>query len=454
LQLERKLVTKLVLLVMLTTAWPAMAALVDTYGIGGKATALGGAFTAYADDVSAIHYNPAGLSQVEGGWVLFGTSLITPTLDVEVTDTVGADTTSVGTSSTDSTMLVVPVLGFAYQPSGSDFSFGFGAYVPYGLHVKWNKKKSVTRYSAYESWIDRLAYGPGFAYKFNDKFSIGLSLLLGRAEMGEYKYFRTYLDIPELGLQGYYDLADFQIEGDDTFNWSVNLGALFKLNDSLSIGATYRSEADAEFEGDLKVEYTSLAQSLGMGAIPASQKTKYTMDDFTWPQQFQTGILFSGMENLNVTFDVTWTNWSAIDTTTPVLDEIFYLYLLQGLQVKELEVNRKWNDTVQVRLGVEYLLGESYTVRGGYYWDPTPIDDEYFDVAWADADKHVFSLGGGAKFGSLALDLTYQYAYIPDDRVIDPGESENLYLAYPTHRLVGKSSSNVQNIALTVGYAF
>jgi len=33
---------------------------VDTYGIGAKNTAMGGAVSAYADDPFAIYYNPAG----------------------------------------------------------------------------------------------------------------------------------------------------------------------------------------------------------------------------------------------------------------------------------------------------------------------------------------------------------------------------------------------------------
>jgi len=35
--------------------------MVDVYGWGSRATAMGGAFTALADDFSAVYYNPAGL---------------------------------------------------------------------------------------------------------------------------------------------------------------------------------------------------------------------------------------------------------------------------------------------------------------------------------------------------------------------------------------------------------
>ncbi len=35
-------------------------------GIGARATAMGGAFTGLADDATALYWNPAGLTQIEG----------------------------------------------------------------------------------------------------------------------------------------------------------------------------------------------------------------------------------------------------------------------------------------------------------------------------------------------------------------------------------------------------
>jgi len=42
------------------------ASLAETRGFGVRATGMGGAFTAVADDVSAIYYNPAGIAQIDG----------------------------------------------------------------------------------------------------------------------------------------------------------------------------------------------------------------------------------------------------------------------------------------------------------------------------------------------------------------------------------------------------
>jgi long-subunit fatty acid transport protein len=54
------------LLCALLAAAPARAAYEDL-GIGARAPGMGNAFTALADDVHAVHYNPAGLSHLDRG---------------------------------------------------------------------------------------------------------------------------------------------------------------------------------------------------------------------------------------------------------------------------------------------------------------------------------------------------------------------------------------------------
>lgn len=45
-----------------------------------QATALGGAFAAYADDVYAVYYNPAGLTQIKNKQISLGSVNIDPYL--------------------------------------------------------------------------------------------------------------------------------------------------------------------------------------------------------------------------------------------------------------------------------------------------------------------------------------------------------------------------------------
>ena len=71
-QLSAGLLAVLLILLARGSAWASVA---EIFGVGGKAVAMGGAFTAVADDFSATWYNPAGLTQASsiqvGGGLLF-----------------------------------------------------------------------------------------------------------------------------------------------------------------------------------------------------------------------------------------------------------------------------------------------------------------------------------------------------------------------------------------------
>ena len=65
----------------LTLVWLAAPALVTAQtprlqGQGAAASGMGNAFTAQADDPSALHYNPAGLTQLSGFQTLFGATIV------------------------------------------------------------------------------------------------------------------------------------------------------------------------------------------------------------------------------------------------------------------------------------------------------------------------------------------------------------------------------------------
>jgi len=56
---------------------------VEIYPQGAKAVGMAGAFTAQADDPTAIFYNPAGITQLKGTQVSLGVSVIRPEMTFE-----------------------------------------------------------------------------------------------------------------------------------------------------------------------------------------------------------------------------------------------------------------------------------------------------------------------------------------------------------------------------------
>jgi len=428
---------------MTVTAW---AGNVDTYGIGAKATALGGAFSAYADDPFAIYYNPAGLTQIKQPMISAGANVIKPVLrvdDYRVTGMNAAVTDDVGPADMydQSRLLVVPHLGFT-MPVGKGFSAGIAAYVPFGLDIQWKHDVPASgycgnpgAYNSYRSWYMREVVTPTVAYRFNDYWSIGAGISLGKTRSGV----ERLMFAPSVAaLHNKRVLTDL----DDDFNWSFNVGLMFRPAKSLAMGLTYRGKTDTDLEGTTEVR--------GIKGIPNSKVHAKTEIDS--PDQIQAGIRYMPSDRISVEADLVWTHWSTVKSYTVKFDRP-----LLG-SVSSEYFPRDWDDTYQLRLGAEWKVNGTFTLRGSYFYDPTPIPDDTLDLQWPDADKHTFALGTGLSFGNLSIDTTIQYTWIQSRQLQVNGESGNLNNAY--HNGGGspgvslEADGHLWGGALTMNYQF
>jgi len=82
-----------VLLTVIITASSALGAGFGLYEGSARGNALGG-ITGRADDPSAIFFNPAGITQLEGTHLMGGLSVVSPVTDVQVTTPAGPLTTT------------------------------------------------------------------------------------------------------------------------------------------------------------------------------------------------------------------------------------------------------------------------------------------------------------------------------------------------------------------------
>jgi long-chain fatty acid transport protein len=96
------------------------------------AIARGNAFAATADNPSAIYYNPAGITQLEGQQVRVGIYAIST--GVEYTSPSGQH------ASPDSSFQPIPQIYYVNTLKDFPFSFGLGVYVPYGLSIDWGRE--------------------------------------------------------------------------------------------------------------------------------------------------------------------------------------------------------------------------------------------------------------------------------------------------------------------------
>jgi long-chain fatty acid transport protein len=417
---------------------------VDSFGIGSRATALGGAYSATADDPFAAYYNPAGLAQITNSTVVVGSHVLAPSMSVyDLKATLKSDGSTVipATSFDDtSSVLVVPHLGFA-MPINDKLAVGLALYVPWGLDVKWDESE-VGAYSSTHSWFSRVTATPTAAYKINDQWSVGAGLSLGRSEAGDEHYFFTGSPTGPAGAT-----ANFKIKTDttDNFNWSYNLGVMYKPSKEVTLGLTYRSKTNTELSGETTVSGYPVPGS------PINQ-TVNTELEIDHPYQIQFGVRYQPVQAVSLEFDFVRTNWSSIGSYTAKFDA--GLVLLGGATSRTYE--RDWKDTNQIRFGAEWKALDWLTLRAGYFYDPSPIPDNTFDLTWPDADKKTYSIGAGFNLNkSWTVDTVVQYTYAEKKRELG-GESENL------NGLTGSTATNVSMSAdgelwgggITVSYRF
>lgn len=367
----KKLIISLAIIVV--SASYAYAGCVQTFGVGAKSSAQGEAVVAQANDPFAVYYNPAGLTLIKQKVVTTGVMIFDA--KVKVTDfsvtsshpAAGGVDLNTGPKNFESNgdLVFNPNIGFA-MPINDRFTFGIAAYAPYGLSVKWDTDytKNPGALYCWESKYIREVISPGLGYKISDNLSVGFSVSLGRSISDTGK---TFPANPATGAP----VTKLKLEADDSFNYSFNVGVMYRPVDALSLGLTYRSRANADFEGDV------LLNGIKIGPV--------TMD-YDHPECIQGGSRYFVNKDLSVEFDMLWTRWSILE------NQVEKSPVVPG---GEFSHDRNWDDTIQYKLGLQWQAMDSLTLRSGYTYDPTPVPIETFDFGWPDTDRNVFSLGFG-----------------------------------------------------------
>jgi len=114
------------------------------------------------------------------------------------------------------------------------------------------------------------------------------------------------------------------------------------------------------------------------------------------PREVVAAAMYSFGERLLVEVDVTWMDYSNYQVSTPkyefeepVPDWVKTLLSMNNFPDPE------FKDIFVPRVGSEFIVNKYFTLRGGYYYQASPVPDQRGITNYADADKHVISIGGG-----------------------------------------------------------
>lgn len=402
---------------------PSFAQVPRIQGQGTAASGMGNAFAAQADDPSALHYNPAGMTQLHGLQVMAGGLLS------------GGTTTFTGPTGLNSTgdrngSFAWPAPGHLYITAGlydlgvralENLTLGVGVTIPFG---------SVSRYPSDGPLRFKTTFGalplmdikPTVAYRVTPNLSLGFGadLYTFSGMLGEGHFEKQFISpggsaTPFFGAQG--SKAELYGKGSAAgFNVSLLYTALRNTDEKpiANIGVVYRSQATLHLTG---------------GVLANGNKTSDASATFVLPQVISGAIAVwpvrTNEREWKLELDVDYVGWKSVRN----LD----IHLAGGATIAQ---PQNWRSTYTVMIGSEYrwlqldaLPDWEAALRAGYTNSPTQVPDLSFDPSIPSADVHIPSIGfgflckeNGSAFGlrcgdmgfgtiklkEIGIDLSYQ----------------------------------------------
>ncbi len=399
------------------------------YEQGAKATAMGGAFIAQANDVTAMFYNPAGIMNLEGTNVGVGVSIIMPEFGFQ-----GPTSADPNLYTTAEKQIFPPAHFYITQRLHENVSIGFAFYTLFGLGSQW-PGDWPGRVLATTSDVKTYALNPVLAFRITDNLSasIGMTYMLGQVTLEKSIY------------TGY--AADTYVESKlDATGSGVgfNLSVQYKPVQGLTIGAIYRDNLLMKFEdGDATFTLPDLKNEYMNQLLKAYFPNTKGSSEIDLPYLLGVGVAFDFTSQLTAEFDYMELGWSSYDVLTVEFDDP----VAGKTETKSI---RNYEDSYSLRVGLEYRYTDKLAFRLGYLRDNHAVPDQFVEPSLPEGDRNLYSIGIGYKMGNITLDSYYMFLK-QDDRTITNSELEVNGVPFPFN---GTYKGLGHLFGMTIGYSF
>jgi long-subunit fatty acid transport protein len=396
---------------------------------GARAAGRAGAFTAKADDLAAVTLNPAGLAHL-GATLIQGGNRFSynahsferrPTLDWGNLDSgIPPYVEFAAVANETPWQLLEPLLGVASNLGLPDFGFALAVHAPAGVGKEEFAIDGAQRYMMVRREAVILNYSASAAWKFEDVFGIGASV--------------QWIHVPRLSYRLVVDANRFPgevnpvaseldmlatVTGADPFTFNAILGAWWRPVPFLELAisgqvvpteiktASTLSIVPLSPEIDEQVE-------LRRDGVPASDVSLSLPLPITARAGIRYRHLQAERELFDLELDLGYQSWSRVERFIMDGDGLVANLLAQRVDVGRIEIEKRWRDTVSVRLGGDYaVLAEVITLRGGLFYESAVAERGYAHVDFVSGAQLGGALGASLFVLGVEVALAYQYRHQP-----------------------------------------
>lgn len=333
------------------------------------------------DDLSAVWYNPAGMSLLSGTAVQMGA--VVADLDLEVTTNSSAafDNGRNGTKENGRKHGVpIPNMYLVHQIK-DDMWFGLGITVPFGMATEYDNNWAAAD-KGMNAEVKVFDINPNVAFKLTDTLSFGAGVSLQYVTAQFEQRQALNVDYPQAGN------VRVRLNADG-WAWGGNLGFMWQPTETVRVGLAYRSQVNHKADGYLKTDLTTYATD----ATPhtTSFKSNDGHAEMSAPHVITLTGTWKATEALRLSGLVRWTNWSSFDKL-PISGSSLG-EATGGLTSKHNAVYN-WKDSWLFTVGADYDINDEFTVRGGVGYEISPVDDDkYRSATIPDTDRLWLSMG-------------------------------------------------------------
>ena len=361
----------------------------DIYEQSAKAVGMAGAFTAQADDPSAIFFNPAGITQLDGTQVSLGACLVTPTMQFESNGNAVMGSYPGETVKIKDHTWVIPN-AYVTHKVNDKISIGLGSFAHFGLGVEWPKNwEGRFTPGTTKTILTTNSISPVIALKPFENLSIGLGPYIQYFDIELNNLVFIAPPTPPLTPNSNRVQTAYSTLTASRWDWGWQAGFRLKIMDGLTFGAAYLSEVRHKIT-DGEQELRSLAN----GALILKQGFSA---EFTLPATLRLGLAWQ-WDPWTIEAGAQWTEWTSYKTLSAVFDN-----------GTSLTSPKNWHNSWLWRIGAQYRVNKYLDLRAGFLYDETPIPSDTLDPLVPSGDRMGFCGGFGLHFGGLTVDTGYNY---------------------------------------------